>query len=258
MSQSKIESSSAATALPNGRGNVKADYKRILDAIQSCDHVFFSPPTSPHKVHIQQQPPPRDLPTISSLSLHPVIESLVHLLNCDLPSAHFLCRHAQVEPKFESMFVHGILHRIEGDVDNTRAWYDDVKDSDVFKHVWLESAKQGSSVPAAAQKGWRHFIDRVERYRDRTRDRREKNSKDKPEDNLSPADVKDWSKEEEDLKDASLWELQETLRFCEQKFGIGQIIDASSEFRGMTESGDEKLAEIAKNMVTGGEGWREF
>lgn len=258
MSNSQQTASAAAPA-QHSQKDVQAEYRRVLDAILSYEHVFFSPPTSPHKVHIQQHPPPQNLPTISSLSLHPVIESLVHLLNCDLPSAHFLCRHAQVDPKFESMFVHGILHRMEGDVDNTRAWYDDVKDSDIFKQVWLESAKQGSSVPAAAQKGWRHFLDRIERYRDRSRKRQEANEKkEKPEDNLDPAGVTDWGKEEVELREASLWEMQQFLQFCEQKFGVGQVVDASSEFIGLMETGNEKHAQIAQNMTTGGEGWREF
>ena len=59
---------------------------------------------------------------IAALSLHPTLEAALHILNRDLPSAHFLVRHMQAEPAFEGMFLHGILHRVEGDYDNARAW----------------------------------------------------------------------------------------------------------------------------------------
>jgi hypothetical protein len=73
--------------------------------------------------------------TISSLSIHPSLESALHIPNCDLPSAHFLLRHMQAAPQHEAMFLHSILYRIEGDYDNARAWYGDVKDSVVFHNL---------------------------------------------------------------------------------------------------------------------------
>jgi hypothetical protein len=41
------------------------------------------------------------------------------------------------------MFLHGILHRIEGDYDNSRVWYGDVKDSEVFAYAWMRSSERG-------------------------------------------------------------------------------------------------------------------
>ncbi|KAL9028400.1 MAG: hypothetical protein Q9196_003224, partial [Gyalolechia fulgens] len=83
--------------------------------------------------------------SIAALSLHPTLETAFHLLNADLPSAHFLVRHMQSPPAYEGMFLHGILHRIEGDYDNARAWYDNIKDSDVFTSVWRgEGGTQGA------------------------------------------------------------------------------------------------------------------
>lgn len=72
-------------------------------------------------------PPPKVLaPSLSgqiaALQLHPTLETALHILNGDLPSAHFLVRHMQAPPAFEGMFLHGILHRVEGDYDNARAW----------------------------------------------------------------------------------------------------------------------------------------
>ena len=70
---------------------------------------------------------------ISSLYLHPTIEIAFHILNNDLPSAHFLVRHMETAPAYEAMYLHGILHRIEGDYENARAWYKDSRSSDVFQ-----------------------------------------------------------------------------------------------------------------------------
>jgi hypothetical protein len=76
--------------------------------------------------------PPPLLPPGKAL----VPEVGLHILNQDLPSAHFLVRHMQSAPAFAGMYLHGILHRIEGDFDNARAWYSDVRETDVYKEVW--------------------------------------------------------------------------------------------------------------------------
>jgi hypothetical protein len=68
-------------------------------------------------------------PQIASLHLHPSLESALHILNGDLPSAHFLLRHMQAPPAVEGMLLHGILHRCEGDFPNARAWISDVSDA---------------------------------------------------------------------------------------------------------------------------------
>ncbi|KAK0336451.1 hypothetical protein LTR02_012514 [Friedmanniomyces endolithicus] len=94
--------------------------------------------------------------TIASLSVHPTLEALLHILNADLASAHFLCRHMQNEPAWEGMYIHGFLHRVEGDYRNADAWYGNVAESECFRRAWpgqegLEDAKA--------------FIRRVERLR---------------------------------------------------------------------------------------------
>jgi hypothetical protein len=80
------------------------------------------------------QPPhhstfPKLTGAIADLSLHPTIETVLHMLNSDLPSAHFLVRRMQAPPAVEGMLLHGILHRAEGDFDNSRAWISDVQDA---------------------------------------------------------------------------------------------------------------------------------
>jgi hypothetical protein len=85
---------------------------------------------------------------IAALEFHPTIESA-------LLSAHFLARHMQCSPKVEGMLLHGILHRIEGDYDNARAWYSDVA-SDDTGHELLGKIWEGG------EEGMFSFLDQVE------------------------------------------------------------------------------------------------
>lgn len=182
------------------------------------------------------------------------------------------------------MYVHGMLHRVEGDIDNTRAWYGNVCEAEIFREVWggnaIDRGKGGSDeVPEVARAGWKHFLDRLERYRDRSARRRKLRRKsetgrvagdDKDKDHLDsdtpgtsvpltpPEDIKDWKAEAELLRATSLWEILRVLRFCERKFGMGVLDNAKGEFLGRIESGDARLQKIAEGMITGGEGWRVF
>lgn len=162
------------------------------------------------------------------------------------------------------MFVHGILHHIEGDIDNTRAWYGDVKGSDVFQSVWdadengVAKNAQSEDLPEIAKSGWNHYLDRMERYRDRTRKRQEIYGRKQDERKLDLTEVTDWPLEETLLRETSLWEIKQVLKFCEAKFGVGVVTDAREEFLGRIESGSEEQAKLAQSMVTGGEGWRTF
>ncbi|KAL8768259.1 MAG: hypothetical protein Q9209_005490 [Squamulea sp. 1 TL-2023] len=157
--------------------------------------------------------------SISALSLHPTLEVAFHILNNDLPSAHFLVRHMQSPPAYEGMFWHGILHRIEGDYDNARAWYDNVSESDVFKHTWSEGKDDALD-----------FIGRVE--------------------NLN----KNRKGSREDLEKESLEEIKKVIEWCKQKFGEQRMEDASAAWV----KPDEENRKMAEDMVSGGEGFRNF
>ena len=196
-------------------GSTSWDYHSVKAGLLAHEHVFSSLPTSPHRIHSIQL---RNV--LASLQLHPVLEAILHLLNVDLPAAHFLCRHMENRPAEESMFVHGILHRIEGDYDNARAWYGDVADSDCFKAVW---AHKDDALK---------FIGEVERWRKGGEVRGEEASR---------------------LKECSLQELLKLLRFCEEKMGSNRVENATTVW-----VPKKKTAEQAAAMVTGGEGWREF
>ena len=158
---------------------------------------------------------------ISSLYVHPCLEAALHILNSDLPSAHFLCRHMQAKPQYEGMFLHGILHRVEGDYDNARAWYRDVSATDVFNHVWPK--------PKEAFE----FIDQVETFKGSRSDMNSRKRK---------------------LEQTSVAEITGVIRFCVDKFGTKKIQDATKYWQ----QPDGELSELGKDMVTGSKGFRRF
>ena len=162
--------------------------------------------------------------SIANFSLHPCLEAALHILNLDLPSAHFLVRHMQSEPAYEAMYLHGILHRIEGDYDNARAWYGDVQDSDVFRNTW----------PDGIERAWK-LIDDVEMARKGSREDKQ-------------------GLDMEELGKRSLSEIKRVVEFCEKKFGTGLMEDARDAWVPLT----GKHKEMAESMLVGGEGWREF
>ncbi|TID20683.1 hypothetical protein E6O75_ATG05447 [Venturia nashicola] len=99
---------------------------------------------------------------IAGCQVHPTIEAALHLLNHDLPSAHFLVRHMQSSPAIEGMLLHGILHRVEGDYDNARAWYGNVAEdengSQLLDKAWNVESGQGKGRAF-------EFVDRVEKLK---------------------------------------------------------------------------------------------
>ncbi|TVY33988.1 hypothetical protein LSUB1_G006886 [Lachnellula subtilissima] len=162
---------------------------------------------------------------ISSLSLHPSLEAALHLLNDDLPSAHFLVRKMQAAPRWEAMMLHGILHRIEGDYENTRAWYRDVQNSEVFRLAWGREDGLDRAMG---------FVRRVEVLRKERK-------------------IKDSQQELKELQGESKREIGVVMEWCEREFGTGRWEDA----RGVWVQ-DEKSKGKGSDMVIGGEGWRQF
>ena len=167
-----------------------------------------------------QNPYEKDLShAIASLSLHPTLEAILHVLNNDLPSAHFLCRHMQNKPAWEGMYIHGILHRIEGDYRNAEAWYGDIEESDCFKTAWPEGLDVAIS-----------FIIEVEKLRKQ-----------------KVGDAKELEKKSER-------EIGAVVEWCKKKFGTGRLEDATTAW---VEPSEENRKIAAKQLV-GGEGWRKF
>lgn len=178
---------------------------------------------------------------IASLYLHPALEAQLHILNHDLPSAHFLCRKMQSAPAYEGMYTHGLLHRIEGDYDNSRAWYADVQDSDCFISVWGEATEEDKKeadeikgryrvgkVPA--QKSARQFLDAVEKLK------------------------KHKEGERQSLGKESRREIEALVQWTANKYGSNKWEDASEAFVGNS----DEIRQMSQNMTTGDQGHRKF
>ncbi|KAF5874260.1 uncharacterized protein Bfra_004267 [Botrytis fragariae] len=192
------------------------------------------PPASPHDPTLTSE--------IASLQLHPTLETALHLLNLDLPSAHFLARHMQSAPAFEGMYLHGILHRIEGDYDNSRAWYSDVKESEIYSKLW---GKGGQTWKAWKEKhdnaGNRESLDNGQKFLDAVQKFKETNGKGS-------------EKEKASLEKQSKEELDGVIEWCVNKFGTSKMIDASSAW---VKPSDE-IRKMGEDQVNGDSGRRKF
>jgi hypothetical protein len=176
------------------------------------------------------------------------------MLNSDLPSAHFLVRHMQAPPAVEGMLLHGILHRAEGDFDNSRAWIGDVKDAcegwkpkkreegekldeEVFEKT--RSPKHSDetlfSYVYSNESDANKLIDDVEAFRKDKNRRKEKGGG-------------------EELEQRGRRELEKVLEWCKGKFGEGQWKDATKAWV----KNSEEISKMSGDMVSGGKGYRKF
>ena len=206
--------------------------------------------------HLTKPPgKPRDISLtaiISSLNLHPTLEATLHILNTDLPSAHFLVRHMQAPPALEGMLLHSILHRCEGDFRNARLWLSDVGDAcagfrpkkkeegvkldrDVAEKCGCEGIETdllGWVYGEEGGKGRESLVDDVEELRKRKGGEEEKN----------------------ELNERIRIEMANVLEWCIKKFGTKEWIDASSAWV----KNSEEVQKISNDMVSGSKGYRKF
>ncbi|KAJ8071525.1 hypothetical protein OCU04_001840 [Sclerotinia nivalis] len=174
------------------------------------------PPASPHDPTLTSE--------IASLQLHPTLETALHILNLDLPSAHFLARHMQSTPAFEGMYLHGILHRIEGDYDNARAWYSDVKESEIYSRLWGRSGQ--------TWKAWQEEHGNGGNFKETQGKEADKTS----------------------LEEQSRKELDGVIEWCVNKFVTGRMVDASSAWV----KPNEEIRKMGEDQVSGGSERRKF
>lgn len=125
----------------------------------------------------------------------------------------------QAPPAYEGMFLHGILHRIEGDYDNARAWYTNVAESEVFKEVWDGGLEEA-----------RGFIGRVDGL------------------------VKRGEGDKAVLEKESLREIEAVVEYCRSKFGEKEMLDATQAW---VKPGEDHR-KMGEEMVSGGKGFRTF
>ncbi|KAF1926666.1 uncharacterized protein M421DRAFT_67093 [Didymella exigua CBS 183.55] len=189
---------------------------------------------------------------IADLALHPTLEATCHILNHDLPSAHFLVRHMQAPPALEGMLLHSILHRSEGDFGNARLWLGDVGDA---CEGWVPKKRRDGErldVDVAGRcacpsfdaslvdyvygeqgvEGAQMLVDDVEAFRKR----------------------KGGESEEGRLNERIREEMTKGMEWCVEKFGTRRYADASKAWV----KNSEEVQKISNDMVSGGKGHREF
>ncbi|KAI8943468.1 hypothetical protein NX059_001473 [Plenodomus lindquistii] len=190
---------------------------------------------------------------IADLHVHPTIEALLHILNHDLPSAHFLVRHMQAPPAVEGMLLHGILHRAEGDFANAQAWIGDVKDACEGFQPKKRSKGKKLEDEVIEKIGGGQGVDKtlvVFVYGD-----------DEPGQLIEDVESLRRSKQnqqtaggEEGLEKRIRTEGQRILEWCKTKFGTQAMEDASQAWV----KNSEEINKISSDMVSGGQGHRKF
>ena len=116
------------------------------------------------------------------------------------------------------MLLHAILHRIEGDYDNTMAWYKNVADSEVFTRVW------------DGEEAARELIGKAETL------------------------VKKGEGSKQESEKESLREIKAMVDYCRVKFGQEEVRNAI----GAWVKPGEDHRKMGEEMVTGGKGYRQF
>lgn len=181
---------------------------------------------------------PASSDAIASLRVHPALEAALHLLNHDLPSAHFLLRKMQAPPAVEGMYLHGLLHRLEADWRNARLWFGDVKEACESKEggeergLWDYVVNSGSGGGKGASLT---LMDEVEAWKEQK-------------------DHSDAEKRLGDWRKRSRNEIERVVEWCLQRFGEAEWEDATKAY---VKSG-EKVQKIKESMTTGGKGYRDF
>lgn len=190
---------------------------------------------------------------IADLHVHPTLEALLHILNHDLPSAHFLVRHMQAPPAVEGMLLHGALHRAEGDFNNARAWIGDVKDAcEGFQpKKKYDGIRLDGEVAEKVQGGHGmreslieyvyggedplRLIDAVEGFRNKKQSERETSEGDAVEERIRR-------------------EAEKVMEWCKIKFGSTELVDASQAWV----KNSEVINQMSTDMVSGNKGYRKF
>ena len=155
------------------------------------------------------------------------------------------------------MALHGVLHRIEGDFDNNRAWLADVFDAARGR---IKAAKlEGQTEEEREEVG--RFLLFVWGYplRSRRNEEAECGLEDARKRALVLTDEvgalrKKREGEENGLSAKCKEELERVLEWCEGKFGTERVVDATSAWAKPM----EHVQEIGEDQVSGGKGWREF
>ncbi|KAJ9666047.1 hypothetical protein H2201_003725 [Coniosporium apollinis] len=212
---------------------------------------------------------------IASLLLHPTLEATLHLLNHDLPSAHFLVRKMQAAPAFEGMLLHAMLHRIEGDYNNARAWYADCAGAGVVGWCWADGEdgdgekgegpvvqKKGDEMEAGEEGGEKGEwdgraanADELEEVETVKGPRRGGPALRRALEFVDAVEKlkRDGEGNKAELEGVSGREIRRMLDWCVRRFGTEEVLDASGAWKQ-----SEAHREMQVDMTTGGKGFRKF
>lgn len=142
------------------------------------------------------------------------------------------------------MFLHGILHRIEGDYDNARMWYSDVAEAEIYQQIWgkgkiFKEVKEqreeygfGRVREGELDEGQR-FLNRVQEYKGN----REKSGI-----------------QQGELETESRREIEAVIKHCREKFGTERIEDASDAWV----ENSEEIQKMSDDQINGDKGHRKF
>ncbi|KAF2121270.1 hypothetical protein BDV96DRAFT_640666 [Lophiotrema nucula] len=220
--------------------------KNPLDSLPSIVNALLP------KGNLIYSQPSKSNPTvnaaISSLQLHPTLEAALHILNQDLPSAHFLVRKMEAPPAVEGMLLHSILHRIEGDFPNSRAWMSDVGDA---CEGWVPKRRGQETLSKGVKEGMMNkgvkeslvlFVYTSEEEPLQLIDDVEKIRKGEGREKV------------EEIEELARTELERVINWCRNKFGEGSWVDATEAYT----KGGEEVQQIHEEMISGDKGWRKF
>lgn len=235
----------------------------------------FYPSSNPASTSTSHPQPPFSQSLGSAISnalVAPPLEAGLHLLNGDLYAAHFLVRKMQtgkggadgaLPGRGFGLWAHAILHRLEGDWENARAWYRDVANLEpsddggpAAGKAWFDKTwSRDGSEPYLESSG---FLDESAAFKARHPLLATHPSCVVGLPSTSPTFelVRD-NGEYRRLAERSWHEL---LGFCNAAIAecgwTAGIQDASGWYE--SSASDEKKNQMMQTMVGGGEGWRRF
>ncbi|PBP21229.1 hypothetical protein BUE80_DR007877 [Diplocarpon rosae] len=224
-------------------------FRAIYPYLISTYPAPLLPPSKPHLANLASQ--------IAALQVHPTLEAALHILNADLPSAHFLVRHMQSAPAVEGMLLHGILHRVEGDFDNARFWYADVakEGAELYTRIWGDGGVTFKDLDEGVREA--DFGARRDYGRGGAREgeldagQRFVNAVQAFKETKAAARGVD---EGEGLERESRREIETVVEWCVEKFGTGMWADASDAWV----RNSEEVQKMSDEMVGGDKGRRKF
>lgn len=163
----------------------------------------------------------------------------------------------QAAPAFEGMFLHGILHRIEGDYDNARAWYSDVRGEEVYRAVWGSEGvgwKEWKENGRTGEKdGGQVFIDDIERFRRGKVGEKVGGGKGLG-DEQAVGSGRGRGRGKHELERESAREIDTIVKRCVELFGTERMQDASEAWVRPSEN----IRRMGQDQVHGSSGRREF